>query len=131
MTTTDTLFHNPIALFRHSGKCFLRRNLHTIKTGSHSHILIHSQVQILLIHVSWRATPLDFLKLVKVKLTLSCTQHTPENQHSQPLKDTTKLQYVQKRRWALASLQTISPPPASPREFLSIFHPKSHDTKHC
>lgn len=82
MTTADKLSHNPVALFWHLGKCFLRRNLHRIKTGSHSHILIHSQVQILLIHVSWGATPLDFLKLVKVKLSLSKTQPTPENQHS-------------------------------------------------
>lgn len=70
--------------------------MHAIKTGSHSHILIHSQVQILLIHVSWGATPLDFLSLVKVKLSLSYTQPTPENQRSQPLKDPTQHQYVQK-----------------------------------
>lgn len=96
MTTADTLFHNPIVLSWHSGKCFLRRSLHTIKRGSHSHILIHSQVQILLIHVSWGAMPLDFLMFVKVRLSLSNTQRAPENQHSQPLKDT-KHQHLQRR----------------------------------
>lgn len=60
-----------------------------------------------------------------------CLQHpAPEKQHSQLLKDTTQHLHLQKRRWALASLQIISSSPASPQELLSIFHPNSYDTKH-
>lgn len=64
--------------------------MHAIKTGPDSFTSPNPDTHELGSH-----TP-DFLSLVKVKLSLSYTQPTPENQCSQPLKDPTQHQNVQK-----------------------------------